>query len=89
MFARKIKVDLIDQEGTRPCPIAWLDNYCMRSFTGRSGFDETLPAAEGWLEVSFRVDLEGLQPDMEDWLTRKFGGGKPIRLRLSEQKRPQ
>ncbi|HUY14531.1 MAG TPA: hypothetical protein VMX16_13045 [Terriglobia bacterium] len=82
MFARKIKVEMIEPGGARPCPIAWLDSYCMRSFTGRSAFDDTLPAADGLLEVSFRVDLEGLQADMEDWLTRKFGGGKPVRLRL-------
>ncbi|MGH9432731.1 MAG: hypothetical protein ACRD3T_14405 [Terriglobia bacterium] len=88
MFARKIKVEVIESEGARPCPIAWLDSYCMRSFTGRSAFDETLPAADGLLEVSFRVDLEALQPDMEDWLTRKVGGGKPVRLRLAES-RPQ
>ena len=84
MFARKIKVEVIEPGGARPCPIAWLDSYCMRSFTGRSAFDEALPAADGLVEVSFRVDLEGLQVDMEDWLTRKFGGGEPVRLRLSE-----
>lgn len=88
MFARKIQVEILEPEGSRPCPIAWLDNYCMRSFTGRSAFDETLPTADGLLEVSFQVDLEALQPDIEDWLTRKFGGGKPVRLRLTEQKRP-
>ncbi|MGH9454068.1 MAG: hypothetical protein ACRD2O_08885 [Terriglobia bacterium] len=88
MFARKIKVDILEPESSRPCPIAWLDNYCMRSFTGRSAFDDTLPAADGLLEVSFEVDLGALRPDMEDWLTRKFGGGKPVRLRLTEQKRP-
>ena len=84
MFARKITVELLDAEGSRPCPVAWLDNYCMRSFTGRSAFDETLPAADGLLEVSFRVDLEALRPDLEDWLTRKFGGGKSIRVRFTE-----
>jgi hypothetical protein len=54
----------------------------MRSFTGRSAFDETLPAAEGLLEASFSVDLEALRADMEDWMTRKFGEGQAVKLRL-------
>lgn len=57
----------------------------MRSFTGRSAFDETLPITDGLLEASFRVDLPALQADMEDWLTRKFGEGKPVKLSLSEE----
>ncbi len=57
----------------------------MRSFTGRSAFDETLPVAEGQLEAGFRVDLAALQADMEDWLTRKFGEGRPVKLNLREQ----
>lgn len=69
----------------RPCPLEWLDGFSMRSFTGRSAFDETLPVADGQMEVSFRVDLEALRKDLEDWLTRKFGRGKPVKLRLKEQ----
>jgi hypothetical protein len=85
MFARKIQVEVLAPDGVRLCPLAWLDSYCMRSFTGRSAFDETLPVADGQLEVSFRVDLEALRTDIEDWLTRKFGQGKPVKLRLREQ----
>jgi hypothetical protein len=59
----------------------------MRSFTGREAFDETLPVADGVLEVSFQVDTDGLRADMEDWLTRKFGEGKPVRLTLTESRR--
>jgi hypothetical protein len=57
----------------------------MRSFTGRAAFDETLPVADGYLEASFRVDLPALQADMEDWMTRKFGGGKTVKIRLTEE----
>jgi hypothetical protein len=64
--------------------VAWLDSFCMRSFTGRSAFDDTLPVADGKLEVGRSVDLEALRVELEDWLTRKFGEGKPIRLRLCE-----
>jgi len=83
MFARKIQVEVLDPRGARACPVAWLDSFCMRSFTGRSAFDETLPVADGLMEASFRVDLEALRVDMEDWLTRKFGEGQPVKLRLT------
>ncbi len=85
MFARKIRVDVLEPQGPRLCPIAWLDSFCMRSFTGRSAFDETLPVADGWLEAGFRVDLEALRADLEDWLTRKFGGGQSVRIRLTQK----
>ena len=86
MFAREIQVEVIEPDGPRACPIAWLDSFSMRSFTGRSAFDETLPVAGGRLEVSFQVDLEALCAEMEDWLTRKFGEGKRVRLRLGTEK---
>lgn len=87
MFARKIHVDVIGAQGIRACPIAWLDSFCMRSFTGRSAFDETLPVGDGLLEASFLVALPALQADMEDWLSRKFGEGKAVKLRLREQEK--
>ncbi len=58
----------------------------MRSFTGRSGFDETLPVSDGRLEARFRVNLEALRIDMADWLARKFGEGRPVKLRLANLK---
>lgn len=85
MFARKIHIDLIDPQEPRACPLAWLDSFCMRSFTGRSAFDETLPVADGEMEAGFQVDLKAFQVDMEDWLTRKFGEGKAVKLKLSER----
>lgn len=87
MFARKIRVDVAGPEGTRACPLAWLDSFCMRSFTGREAFDETLPVADGVLEVGFQVDTDGLRSDMEDWFTRKFGEGKAVKLTLTESSR--
>jgi hypothetical protein len=35
VFARKIRVEIASPEGARACPLAWLDSFCMRSFTGR------------------------------------------------------
>jgi len=87
MFARKIHVELVDPQGPRVCPMAWLDSFCMRNFTGRSAFDETLPIADGEMEAGFQVDLAALQADMEDWLTRKFGEGKAVKLKLSERRK--
>ena len=84
MFARKIRVEVTSRGDA--CPLAWLDSYAMRSFTGRSAFDETLPIADGWMEASFLVDLDALRADMEDWMTRKFGEGKAVTLRLTEER---
>ncbi len=84
MFARKVRVEIASPEGSRACPLEWLDSFCMRSFTGREAFDETLPVADGELEVSFQVDTISLGTDMEDWFTRKFGEGKRITLTLRE-----
>ena len=90
MFARKIHVEVLvpadPAAGDRPreCPVAWLDSFCMRSFTGRSAFDETLPVADGLFEAGFGVDLAALQHDMEAWMTRKFGAGQAVKLRLTE-----
>jgi hypothetical protein len=86
MFARKIHVEILEPGEARECPIGWLDNFCMRNFTGRAAFDDVLPAADGWLEAGFRVDLEALEADLEDWLTRKYGRGARVRLRVSEER---
>jgi hypothetical protein len=72
MFARRIQVERIDAEGARhACPIAWIDNFAMRNFTNDAVFDDTLPAADGLLEVGLRVPLDRLAPAMEDWFRRK------------------
>ncbi len=84
MFARRIQVQIAGSQGPEPCPLAWLDSFFMRSFTGRSAFDETLPVADGLVEAGFAVDLEVLKADLEDWLTRKFGAGKQINVTLTE-----
>lgn len=84
MFARKIQVEVLEPEGPRPCPLVWLDSYFMRSFTGHSAFDETLPVADGLVEAGFAVDLGALQADLENWLTRKFGQRMAVKLHLWE-----
>jgi len=88
VFARTIRVEVVSAEGLRPCPLEWLDSFCMRSFTGRSAFDETLPMADGLLQASFQVDLDALRVELEDWLRRKFSAGGLIELALTEVKLP-
>jgi hypothetical protein len=43
----------------------------MRNFTNDAVFDDTLPVADGVLEVGYRVPLAQLQAAMEDWFRRK------------------
>lgn len=83
MFARKIHVEVVEPGEPRDCPIGWLDSFSMRNFTGRSAFDDVLPVSDGLMEAGFRVDLDFLKNDLEDWLTRKFGGGVQVKIRLS------
>lgn len=80
MFARKIRVEY-EQDGKRlPCPLKWLDSFSMRSFTNASVFDETLPVADGKMEVGSRVPLDQLKGAMEDWFRRKGYLAKEGRL---------
>lgn len=71
MFSRKIRVEY-EQDGKRmPCPLKWLDNFSMRSFTNAGIFDDTLPVADGLMEIGERVPLDKLKAAMEDWFRRK------------------
>ena len=72
MFARKLSIQRLDAEGRRhPCPLRWIDNFAMRNFTNDAVFDDTLPAADGILEIGLRVPLDRLKAAMEDWFRRK------------------
>jgi hypothetical protein len=85
MFARRLLIRRIDSAGQpSPCPIHWIDNFSMRNFTNDAVFDDTLPVADGLLEVGDRVPLDRLKSAMEDWFRRK-GYMKPDeRLDVSE-----
>ena len=43
----------------------------MRNFTNDAVFDDTLPVADGLLEVGYRVPLDRLQISIQDWFRRK------------------
>lgn len=84
MFARKIQIEVLEPGEARECPVGWLDSFCMRSFTGRTAFDDVLPVSDGLMEAGFRVNLRSLKNDLEDWLTRKFGRGSQVRVRFTD-----
>ncbi len=85
MFARKIRVEY-EQNGTRQaCPLKWLDSFAMRSFTNDAVFDDTLPVADGLLEIGARVPLPRLQEALEDWFRRKNYLPKEARIVVTER----
>jgi hypothetical protein len=61
MFARKIRVVYEDHGKKLPCPLKWLDSFSMRNFTNASVFDNTLPVADGQMEIGTSVPLEQLR----------------------------
>jgi hypothetical protein len=71
VFARRIRVEYEENGQRRRCPLKWLDNFSMRSFTNASVFDDTLPVADGVMEIGARVPLDQLKSAMEDWFIRK------------------
>jgi hypothetical protein len=84
MFARKVRVEY-ERDGQRlPCPLKWLDSFSMRNFTNASVFDDTIPVADGRLEIGTNVPLEPLREAMEDWFRRKNYLPKDSKLLLEE-----
>lgn len=71
MFGRKVRVEYEVDGRRESCPLKWLDSFSMRNFTNASVFDDTLPIAEGWLEIGARVPVDQLREAMEDWFRRK------------------
>lgn len=71
MFVRKVRVEYQQGPHLQLCPLKWLDNFSMRNFTNASVFDDTLPVADGYLEIGRRVPLDQLKEAMEDWFRRK------------------
>jgi len=84
MFACKVRVEYEAKREWRPTPLDWLDNFAMRNFTNDAIFDDTLPVADGWLEIGARVPLDRLKAAMEDWFRRKGYIGKQAELRTGE-----
>jgi hypothetical protein len=64
MFSRKIRVEYKADGQRHPCPQKWLDSFSMRNFTNASIFDDTLPVADGLMEIGSRVPLDELKEKM-------------------------
>ena len=84
MFARKIRVEYEADGRRQPAPLKWLDSFAMRNFTNDQVFDDTLPTADGAIEIGARVPLDRLKTAMEDWFRRKGYLAKDAALRVSE-----
>ncbi len=82
---RRLSIHRIDPAGaSHPCPLHWIDTFAMRNFTNDAIFDDTLPVTDGVLEAGHRIQINRLQPAMEDWFRRK-GYLKPDeKLKVSE-----
>ncbi len=71
MYARKVRVEYQTDGEIHPCPLKWLDSFSMRNFTNASVFDDTLPVADGQMEIGAKVPVDQLRAAMEDWFRRK------------------
>jgi hypothetical protein len=84
MFARKIQVEYEENSQRHPCPLKWLDSFSMRNFTNASVFDDTLPIADGRMEIGTNVPLTELKKAMEDWFQKKSYLSKGSSLVITE-----
>lgn len=84
MFARRIRVEYEENGQRLPCPMKWLDSFSMRNFTNKSVFDDTLPTADGRMEIGSAVPLAELKDAMEDWFHRKGYLPKGSHLEVGE-----
>jgi hypothetical protein len=83
MYAQKLVVELIVGNERKPCPLEWLDSFCMRNFTNSADFDDTLPTGDGRLEASFRVQPARLATALADWLNQRGkGNGQPVQVEI-------
>ncbi len=86
MYAQKFLVDVVIRGERRPCPLEWLDQFCMRNFTNSAEFDDTLPTAEGKIEASFCLTPERFAEGLAKWLTQRGKGeGQPVHVEVRPQ----
>ena len=84
MFARKIRVEYDSAGVLTPAPLKWLDNFAMRNFTIDQIFDDTLPVADGLIEIGTRVPIDLLNERLTDWFRRKSYLASDATLHLTE-----
>jgi hypothetical protein len=84
MYAQKFNVNVVIQGETKPCPMEWLDQFCMRNFTNSADFDDTLPVADGKIEASFRLTPERFAEGLGEWLTQRGKGeGRRVMVKVT------
>jgi hypothetical protein len=83
VYAQQFLVDVIVAGERRPCPLDWLDSFCMRNFTGSAEFDDTLPLGDGRLEAGFRVAPDRFASAFSEWLTKRGkGNGQRVEVEV-------
>ncbi|HLZ11059.1 MAG TPA: hypothetical protein VKP58_00605 [Candidatus Acidoferrum sp.] len=83
MYAQKFSVAVVVLGNKKPCPLDWLDQFCMRNFTNSADFDDTLPVADGRIEASFRLTPERFAEGLAAWLTQRGKGeGHPVHVEV-------
>ncbi len=83
MYAQKFRVDVLIRGERRPCPLGWLDQFCMRNFTNSPDFDDTLPLADGAIEASFRLSPQRFAEGLSAWLNQRGKGeGEPVQVEV-------
>jgi hypothetical protein len=83
MYAQTFHVDVLIRGQRKPCPLEWLDQFCMRNFTNAAEFDDTLPLADGSIEASFRLTPERFAAGLAGWLTQRGKGeGQPVQVEV-------
>lgn len=86
MYAQKFLVDVVIRGKRKPCPLEWLDQFCMRNFTNAADFDDTLPVGEGRLEASLRLTPERFAEGLSAWLTQRGKGeGTPVVVEVKKE----
>ena len=84
MYAQKFNVNLLIHGETRPCPLDWLDQFCMRNFTNSADFDDTLPVGDGKIEASFRLTPDRFAEGFAAWLNQRGKGeGHPVTVQVT------
>ncbi|HLW83476.1 MAG TPA: hypothetical protein VKS20_15670 [Candidatus Acidoferrales bacterium] len=83
MYAQKLRVVVVVNGQRKPCPLDWLDAFCMRNFTGSAEFDDTLPLSEGQMEASLKVNPEKFAAAFGEWLTKRGkANGQPVTVEI-------
>jgi hypothetical protein len=83
VYAQKLRVDAVIDGQRKPCPLDWLDAFCMRNFTGSAEFDDTLPTAEGQMEASLKVNPQRFAAAFGEWLTKRGkANGKAVTVEI-------